>query len=359
MIELRSDTFTLPTSDMLMAMTTAPLGNDGYGEDPTVIELERLAAACLGKEAACLMPSGTMANLASLLAHCRSGENVVLVGDRSDIYVYEGEGAVLCRGLVYEPMPTQPDGTIRITDLRSALQKHASKSGSCVAAVCLENPHNLNGGVVLPQRYMQEVAELARANDVSLHLDGARVFNAAVALGVSPAEVTRPADSVQFCLSKGLAAPIGSLALGRADFIEKVRDIRRVMGGTMRQAGLIAAAGIIALERMVDRLANDHANARCLAEGLAKLSGIEIDLNTVQTNNVVFRVSDERFTCESFIASAHERGLNLSEFKFGRVRAVVHHGVTAGRIDEALTILGELLVEGPTLGALNRRLAHG
>lgn len=353
MIELRSDTFTLPTPEMLTAISTASFGNDGYGEDNTVIALERLAAETLGKEAACLMPSGTMANLASLLAHRRSDENVVLVGDRSDIYVYEGKGALLCRGLVYEPVATQRDGTIRMADLQSALNRHALKSDSSVAAVCLENPHNLNGGVVLPQNYVKEIAEFVHARGVPLHLDGARIFNAAVASGAEPAQLARHADSVQFCLSKGLAAPVGSLALGSAEFIERVRDIRGVLGGTMRQAGVIAAAGIVALEQMVDRLADDHACARRLAEGLARMSGIEIDLNTVQTNNVVFRVVDDRFTCESFIASARERGINLCEFKFGRLRAVVHHGVTPGQIEEALTILSEMLSEGPLLGALD------
>lgn len=358
MIELRSDTFTLPTQEMLAAIIRAPLGNDGYGEDPTVLELERLAAARLGKEAACLMPSGTMANLASLLAHCRYRENIVLAGDRSDIYSYEQESVSWCRELACEPIPTESDGTLRIENIRAAFARCERKYGLRVAALALENPHNLNGGVILPEGYLEEVSAFAHANEVPLHLDGARIFNAAVGSGVSPARLARAADSLQFCLSKGLAAPVGSLAVGKSEFIEKVRRIRKMLGGTMRQAGIIAAAGIVALETMVDRLAQDHANARLLAEGLTTIPGIEIDLDAVQTNTVVFRVTDERFTCESFIASAWERGIHLCDFKFGRVRAVVHHGVTAAQIEEAVTVLTELVAAGPVQGAVYYAQAH-
>ena len=358
MIELRSDTFTLPTAEMLSAIARAPLGNDGYGEDPTVLELERLAAVRLGKEAACLMPSGTMANLASLLGHCCWAENIVLVGDRSDICAYEQDSVSLCRGLACKSIPTESNGTLRLSDIRAAFAR-CNRRRSRVAVLALENPHNLNGGVILPEGYLEEVAAFAHANNVPLHLDGARIFNAAVASNVSPARLAQPADSLQFCLSKGLAAPAGSMALGKAEFIEKVRRIRKMLGGTMRQAGIIAAAGIVALEGMVERLAVDHANARRLAEGLARIPGVEIDLSTVQTNTVVFRISDERFSCESFIASARERGIHLCEFKFGRVRAVVHHGVTVAQIDEAVAILAELAVAGPVQGAMHCVQAHG
>jgi threonine aldolase len=246
-----------------------------------------------------------------------------------------------------------------MSGIQAAFAKHNRRRGPRVAVLALENPHNLNGGVVLPEGYLEEVAVFAHANNVPLHLDGARIFNAAVGSNVSPASLAQAADSMQFCLSKGLAAPVGSMALGKADFIEKVRRIRKMLGGAMRQAGIIAAAGIVALECMVDRLAGDHANARHLAAGLARIPGIEIDLSTVQTNTVVFRVADERFTCESFIASARERGIHLCEFKFGRVRAVVHHGVTAAQIDQALAILAELVVAGPVQGAVYRAQAHG
>jgi threonine aldolase len=359
MIELRSDTFTLPTPQMLRAIASAPLGNDGYGEDPTVNRLERMAADRLGKEASCLMPSGTMANLASLLAHCRHREGAVLMGDGSDLYVYEQEGASLCRGLAYEPVPTQPDGTLRIADLKAALDRAGGVKSHPVAAICLENPHNLCGGIVLPQAYINEVAGFAHRHGVQFHLDGARLFNAAVASRINPAEIVRYADSVQFCLSKGLAAPAGSMVAGSAEFIERVRSFRKILGGAMRQSGIFAAAGIVSLESMVERLSEDHANASRLGQGLARIPGIELDPGAVQTNIVVFKVTDERFSCFSFIASARERGINLCEFKFGRIRAAVHHGITAEQIDQALEILGELMAEGPVQNAVYCAQAHG
>jgi threonine aldolase len=342
MIELRSDTFTLPTRAMLESIVHAELGNDDYGEDPTVLRLEALAAAQLGKEQACLMPSGTMANLALIKAHCNSARNAVIVGSESDIYVYEREGSSVFPGLTYTPAPTQKDGTIQISDLERLFNKIEAASPG-VAVVCLENPHNLCGGVVLPPDYIQAVGEFVHSRGAKLHLDGARLFNAAVASNTSPADIVRPAHSIQFCLSKGLAAPVGSMAVGSSELIENVRAIRKTLGGTMRQAGIIAAPGIIALKQMVARLAEDHLNARRLAEGLAAIPGIKVDLSRVQTNTVVFTVTDPRFTCESFIAAAHGRGVNLSEFKFGRVRAVVHHGISEKKVQKALQILAQVL----------------
>jgi threonine aldolase len=346
MIELRSDTFTLPTPAMLEAVARAELGNDGYHEDPTVRRLETLAAARLGKEQACLMPSGTMANLAIIKAHCTSARNVVIVGDESDIYVYERESCSPFPDLVYSPVPTQSDGTIRLSDLERKFDE-IGWEGSAVALVCLENPHNLRGGVVLPRDYIQTVGEFVRTRGAKLHLDGARLFNAAVASNTDAADISRPADSIQFCLSKGLAAPVGSLAVGNSELIRNVRGIRKILGGTMRQAGIIAAPGIIALDQMVSRLAEDHLNARRLAEGLAKIPGIQLDLSTVQTNTVVFTVTDPRFTCDTFLAAAHHRGVNLSEFKFGRIRAVIHHGTPENEIRKALQILPEVVSAGP------------
>jgi len=345
MIEMRSDTFTLPTPAMLQAIVRAELGNDGYHEDPTVRQLETLAAARLGKEEACLMPSGTMANLALVKAHCSAIRNIVLVGDESDIFVFEREGSSLFPDLVYEPVPTQPDGTFRLGDLERKFNE-LEKKGSGLALVCLENPHNLKGGVVLPHGYIQLIGEFVRARGAKLHLDGARLFNAAVASKTDAAEIVRPADSIQFCLSKGLAAPIGSLAVGSSGLIDKVRNIRKILGGAMRQEGIIAAPGIIALEQMVTRLAEDHLNARRLAEGLATVPGVEVDLNTVQTNTVVFTITDPLFTCKTFITAAHRRGLNLSEFGFGRIRAVVHHGTPESEVRKALEIVMQLMESG-------------
>jgi threonine aldolase len=345
MIELRSDTFTLPTPTMLKAIVEAPLGNDGYREDPTVIELEKLVASRLAKEAACLMPSGTMANLASIMACCSPGKNEAIVGDLSDIYAYEGGGAAYA-GVTYCALPNQPDGTIRIADVECQLGT-ASSPNARAGLLCLENPHNLCGGVILPLDYVRSISEIVRSRRIHLHLDGARVFNAAVASGVEPADIVKYADSVQFCLSKGLAAPVGSIVAGDAPFIQTIRSIRKILGGTMRQAGIIAAAGIVALNQMVNRLAEDHRNARRLAEGLAMFPGIEVNLNTVQTNTVVFRVKDSRFNCKSFIASAWSRGVHISEFKDDRVRAVLHYGITAEDVDKTLRILLQTLTNGP------------
>ena len=346
MIELRSDTFTLPTAEMMSAIVEAPLGDDGYREDPTVIRLEELAAAKLGKEAACLFPSGTMANLASLLAHCPEKGSIALIGDQSDIHVYEDFGLAGCAGVVLKTVPNQADGTLLLSDLEREFDKAASTS-SQITLVCLENPQSLCGGVVLTIDYLRQIAKFIYERAASFHLDGARLFNAAVRLGIGPAEIVQDADSVQFCLSKGLAAPVGSLVVGSAGFIERVRAKRQMLGGNMRQAGIIAAPGIVALEQMVERLQEDHSNARRLAEGLARITGIEVDLRTVQTNTVVFRVIDSRFDGQGFMDAAECQGLRVSDFKRGRLRAVLHYGITEEDVDQALRIITQIL-EGPS-----------
>jgi threonine aldolase len=345
MIELRSDTFTLPPERMLDAIRSAELGDDVYGEDPTVAKLERLAADRMGKEAACLMPSGTMANLTALLVHAPRGSKVI-VGAESDIYLYEAAGASVCGGINYEAIANQPDGTLALADLAAALPEDPDDPQFALAAlVCLENPQNRCGGVILPLEYQAAVAEFARAHGLPVHLDGARVFNAAAGLGVSAAEVAQHADSVQFCLSKGLRAPIGSMLAGPADFVLAARRIRKMLGGGMRQAGLVAAAGIVALDEMTDRLADDHALARKLADGLAGIPAIEVV--RPQTNIVLFRVADERFTPASFVAAARRRGVAVGEFGHGRLRAVTHADVGASDIDRAVEIVGNVLAAGP------------
>ncbi|MGZ4840172.1 MAG: GntG family PLP-dependent aldolase [Candidatus Angelobacter sp.] len=356
-IELRSDTFTLPTEEMMAAIAGAALGDDGYREDPTVIRLEEMAAAKLGKEAACLTPSGTMANLAAILSHCRKG-SIALVGDQSDIHAYEDQGLAGDAGVTLTPLPTQPDGKLLLSTLDKEFEKAASSS-SKIALVCLENPHNLCGGVVLPLDYVRDVAAFVHARGARLHMDGARLFNAAVHLNVDPAEVVRSADSVQFCLSKGLAAPVGSVVAGSYEFIEQVRNKRQMLGGNMRQAGVVAAAGIVALEHMVERLREDHVNARRLAEALAGIPGIEVDLGTVQTNTVVFRVVDPRFNEEMFIEAARRFGLHISDFKRGRLRAVLHYGITAHEVEETVSIVVRILQDSPDVHAPAREVqAH-
>jgi len=343
MIELRSDTFSLPTAEMMAAIATAPLGDDVYGEDPTVVRLERLAAERLGKAAALLVPSGTMANLCAILAHCARGSKV-LVGNEADIYLYEAGGASVCGGIVYEPICTQPDGRLRPEDFAAALPVDADDPQLAPPALlCLESPHNRCGGVVLPLGYLREISQLARDYHLPLHLDGARIFNAAVALGVGVDEIAAHVDSVQFCLSKGLSAPIGSMVAGTTEWVGKARRIRKMLGGGMRQAGIIAAAGVVALEQMVTRLTEDHRNARRLAQGLRRLPGITVVTDPVETNIVFFHVTELRLTRQRFIAAAARRGLQVAELGYGRIRAVTHRGVTERDIDDALGIIEAVL----------------
>ncbi len=342
MIELRSDTFTLPTQAMLDAMVSAPLGDDVYGEDPTVRRLEERSAELLGKAAACFMPSGTMANLASILAHAARGTKV-LVGAESDIYLYEAHGASVCGGVAYEPLPNQADGTISLDDLAAGFPPDPEDPQFALPAlICLEDTQNRCGGKVLPLDYLQAVRRLADERGVALHLDGARIFNAATALGIPAARIAEPADSVQFCLSKGLGAPVGSIAAGGAELVARVRRLRKMLGGGMRKAGVLAAAGLIALDDAA-RLDEDHAHAKRLAAGLASVPGIAIDPDEVQTNIVLFRVTDERFTCQSFEAAAAQAGLAIAEFGHGRMRAVTHRGVTTTDVDTAVELVAKVL----------------
>jgi threonine aldolase len=345
-IDLLSDTVTLPTPAMRAAIGAAAMGDDVYGEDPTVARLEALAASTLGKEAAVLMPSGTMANLAAMLCHCARGAEVV-VGDESDLYNYEAGGASVVGGLVLHPVRTQPDGRLDLADLAAAIRDPEDDQCAPAGVICVENTHNRCGGRVLPLGYLGEVEHFAAVHGVPVHLDGARIFNAACALDVPVARIARHADSVQFCLSKGLSAPIGSMLAGTARLIRNARRVRKMLGGGMRQAGIIAAAGIVALEQMVGRLADDHANARRLARGLAELSGIAIDPSAVETNLVFFRISDDRFTWQSFLHALQRRGVRMGELGYGRIRAVTHSGIAISDIDQVVAAVADVLRAGP------------
>lgn len=337
-IDLRSDTVTLPSPEMREAIARAELGDDVYGEDPTVNRLEALAAERVGMEAAMLVPSGTMGNLCALLAHCGRGDEA-LIGDESHIFHYEAGGASVLGGVALHPVRTLPNGELPIADLAAAVRDPNDEHEALTRLVCLESTHNRCGGVVLPPRYMAQIHDLARDRGLAVHLDGARLFNAAVALGVDAHEITRHVDSVMFCLSKGLAAPVGSLLAGDAALIRRARRIRKLVGGGMRQAGVIAAAGIVALERMVERLAEDHASARTLAEGLASMPGIEIDLGLVQTDIVIFRPDGGRWAPAAFVRALAERGVLVGEIGRGYVRAVTHYGITLDDVEEALDVV--------------------
>jgi threonine aldolase len=331
---------------MLEAMRRAPLGDDVYGEDPTVNALERRAAQILGKAAACFMPSGTMANLASLMAHCPRGAKAI-VGEDSDIYVYEAGGASVCGGIVLHPVPNEPDGTMSLEKLEAAFPVDAADPQFArPAVICLENPQNHCGGRVLPVTYLAAVRDLATRRGVAVHIDGARMFNAALAGGVTAGDLATYADSAQFCLSKGLSAPVGSMVVADAAFVASVRRIRKMLGGGMRQAGVLAAAGLVALEHMSQRLGEDHANAARLASGLAGIAGIELDPRPIQINMVFFRLRGTRISTEELVTRAGEHGVRLAELGKGRIRCVTHVDVTAADIDRAVSVIEHVLAPG-------------
>ncbi len=341
MVELRSDTMTRPTPAMRRAMAAAEVGDDVFGEDPTVNRLEAKAAELLGKEAALLVASGTMANLASLLAHCGRGDEVIL-GHLSHSFIYEQGGMAAVGGICPRTVLNREDGTLRPEEIEAAVRGdnvHFPRS----RLLMIENTHNLCGGAPLDAAFMRAAAEIARRHGLRLHVDGARLFNAAAALGVSARELAAEADSVNFCLSKGLAAPVGSVICGGRDFIEQARRARKLLGGGMRQAGIIAAAGIIALEEMVDRLAEDHLRARKLAEGLAAIPGIAIDPDRVRTNIVYFDVSKPGLSAAELLRQLEREGIRMLATGARTIRAVTHYEVTAADIDHALSMLAKLM----------------
>ena len=329
---------------MRQAMAAAEVGDDVYGEDPTVNRLEKLAAEITGMEAALFVSSGTMGNLASLLAHCERGRDVVL-GDESHIYHYENGSASALGGLVLHPVRTSPDGTIALDVLEAAIHQPAHNYHfyhyAPPGVICLENTHNRCGGTVLSPDYFAEVAALAARHGLPVHLDGARLFNAAVATGRPVTDWTRHVSSVQLCLSKGLAAPVGSMICGAAAFVDKARRMRKMLGGGMRQAGVIAAPGILALTAMVDRLAEDHGNARILAEGIARLPGVVLDPPRVDTNIVVFRLPGVT-EAEAFAAAVEREGLFISNFGGGRLRVVTHYGITEADCRRAVAVMTQV-----------------
>ncbi|NPA90051.1 MAG: low-specificity L-threonine aldolase [Chloroflexi bacterium] len=338
-IDLRSDTVTQPTPEMRRAMMEAEVGDDGYGEDPTVNRLQELAAEMTGKEAALFVTSGTQGNMVSLLAHCGRGDEVI-VGDRSHTYLYEQGGMAQLGGIHPRVIPNRPDGTLDPEDILQAIRPdniHFPRT----RLVVLENTHNFCYGAPLTPEYTRDIGNLAHERGLKLHIDGARIFNAAVALGVDVRELTAPADSITFCLSKGLSAPVGSVVCGSRDFIEEARRVRKVLGGGMRQAGVIAAAGIVALTQMVDRLAEDHANARRLAEGLAQIPGFEVALERVYTNIVYVDVTTGA-TAAEVVQRAEEMGVRVLALGPYRIRAVTHYGITEADIDRALDIFDHI-----------------
>ena len=331
-IDLRSDTVTLPTGEMRRAMYQAEVGDDVYGEDPTINVLEQLAAQMLGKEAALFTTSGTMSNLLAILTQTRHGDEVLL-GSESHTFWYEVGGASALGGVVMRTLTNQQDGTIDLNLIEDSIRGQNIHSPR-TTLLCLENTHNRCGGAVLTPEYTSAAAGLAHHDDLSVHLDGARIFNTAVALDVPVSELAGDTDSVCFCLSKGLSAPVGSLLCGTREFVESARKCRKMIGGGMRQAGIIAAAGIVALETMVARLSEDHDNARRLANGLKAIPGISIP-HEVQTNIVMFE-TPLTVSPPDFLQQMNTRGIKFSHRGGNRYRVVTHRMITSNDIDEAL-----------------------
>ncbi len=339
-VDLRSDTVTLPTPEMRRAMANAELGDDVFGEDPTVNRLEELAAERTGKEAAVLVTSGTQGNLVGVLSHTQRGDEVI-VGDQAHIFHYEVAGCAVVGALQLRTVHNV-DGMLDPAEVEAAIRPpnvHHPRT----SLVCLENTHNRNGGAVLDSAQIHAVAAVAHRHGVSVHLDGARIFNAAVALGVEVHTLTAEVDSVTFCLSKGLAAPVGSVLCGRKDYIETARKYRKMLGGGMRQAGVIAAAGIVALNTMVDRLVEDHENARLLAEGLADLPGIVLDPKKVRTNIVIFDVTAP-IGAAGLLMALKERGVLCTVAGPERIRMVTHYGIVREDIERAILAARDVLV---------------
>ena len=341
-VDLRSDTVTKPTPAMWEAMANADVGDDVYGEDPTVNKLEAMAAERLGKEAALFVVSGTMGNLAALLSHCGRGDEVIL-GDKSHTFLYEQGGMAALGGIVPHTIPNQPEGTLCLSDVAEAIRGdnvHFPRT----RLICLENTHNVCNGTPLTTWYMGRAGDLARRHGLKIHVDGARIFNAAVALDVDVRALVKDADSVTFCLSKGLCAPVGAVLCGSADFIAEARRARKVLGGGMRQAGVIAAAGVVALEQMTERLGEDHARVRRLADGLAVMDELEVE--TLFTNILYFRLAPEvKMTAADVSAHLKEYGILLGPRSERTFRAVTHYWIDDEGIERTLDAMRDILQE--------------
>ncbi len=326
---------------MREAIARAELGDDVYGEDPTVNRLQEMAARLTGKQAALLVASGTMANLIALMVHCPRGTKAIL-GSKAHSYVYEAGGASVVGGIAMTPVANLDTGALDLVELERELAIASDAHFAQPALVALENTHNNCGGVAVPLSHMADVAAMARRRGAAVHLDGARLFNAAIALETDAATLAGCADSVSFCLSKGLACPVGSLLCGSREFIARAHRLRKLLGGGMRQAGIIAAAGIVALETMVDRLAEDHLNARALAEGLGLVAGINVQAVSRRTNMVFFELDgDEEEAAQRFQAELKHRGVLIGSRGRNSFRAVTHHGIDRSAIDRAVCAAAE------------------
>ncbi|WP_026906754.1 low-specificity L-threonine aldolase [Paucisalibacillus globulus] len=332
MIDLRSDTVTKPTEAMRRAAYEAEVGDDVYGEDPTVTRLEEKAAELLGKEKALFVTSGTQGNQIAALTHCRPGDEVILEAS-SHIYIHEVGGFSTLANVQIRPIPGI-NGAMDPVEVKNTIRSENIHYPT-TSLVCIENTHNLAGGAVLPLSNMQAIYQVAKVNNLQVHLDGARLFNAQVASGISVKEYAKNADTVQFCLSKGLGAPVGSIIAGTEAFIKRARKWRKMLGGGLRQVGIIAAPGLVALEENIEQLAEDHAHARIFAEGLATIDGIRVE-NKVETNIIIVNVKETEHTPETFVDALKSKGILAGVFGLDTVRFVTHYDVSREDIDKAL-----------------------
>ncbi|CAF0969300.1 unnamed protein product [Didymodactylos carnosus] len=337
-IDVRSDTVTKPTASMRQAMFEAEVGDDVYGDDPTVLKLQSMAAKLLGKEAALFVPSGTMGNLISVLTHCNMFGSEMILGDQSHIYFYEQGGSATLGRVHSRVVQTQPDGTLLLSDIEKVIRPFPANDDHfpITKLICLENTHNRMGGKILSVEYTNSIGELCKKHGIKLHMDGARLMNAAVELNIEPSKLVESCDSVSFCLSKALAAPVGSIIAGTVDFIKQAKRLRKVLGGGLRQSGILAAAGILSITEMPKLLKNDHENAKILAVGLAKIDGIDITASEVQTNIVVINLNSDKLsidapTLASKLKANHKILISASEIT--RIRFVIHYMITTENIE--------------------------
>jgi threonine aldolase len=344
LIDLRSDTVTQPTPEMRAAMASAPVGDDVFGDDPTVNRLQELAAAKVGKEAGLFVPSGTMGNVIAILVHCGRGEEAIL-GARAHTVLYEGGGISYLGGVHSRQLNEQPDGSLALDEIE-ALIRPEDVHQPATRLISVENTHNRCGGTFQSPDYLRALGDFAHAHGLSVHMDGARLFNAAVAQKLEARELTGPVDSVTFCLSKGLCAPVGSVLCGSQAFINRARHIRKHLGGGMRQAGILAAAGIVALESMIERLAEDHTRARTLAEGLSEIPGLRLD-GLPPTNMIFFDLDESiRLTVGQIESLMQEHGILVHATGARRFRLVTHYWIDDSAVEQTLQAFRVVLTRG-------------
>ena len=336
-VDLRSDTKTRPTTEMREAMASAEVGDDVAGEDPTVNRLEEMAAEMLGKESAVLVSSGTQGNLISILSQCQRGDEVI-GGDKSHIIRAEGSGPSVLGGVAMASLPNDPRGLFQVDALNMAIHDDSTKYPN-TTLIALENTHNSMGGIAIAPEEMKPIISVARERNIPVHIDGARLFNAAVALEIPVSALVKDVDTVTFCLSKGLGCPVGSLICGSHKTINEARRWRKWLGSAMRQAGIIAAAGIVAMEKMIDRLSQDHSNARSLATGLSKIPGISVQLDRIETNLIFIQVNSSNHF--EIAAELDKQGVKVGARPGGLWRLVTHNDVSSQDIEYSLEIIAD------------------